>query len=419
MTNTPAKADVTVIDALQDAMKTDVKKDSISVENQAKTEQTHLPQQKPKRVPPIAPPSIPDELFIPQTRTSRSQSMMVRPGQGGFMYGSAFHVPGQRDGIQVPFDPKAEFLRATSSAAANLPRSSLQMEESSTILHPSKFRQIVPIDLKGASGYDSRGRQRRNTISGTQRVPSGYREVLMAKVLEDKKQKEKQLAKAKGEQSTDQKSEEEKKNEQSSLPRLVPSLLSGGDSPHPTAPSVKRGRASGNKGDKKKAAEGGKNEGESAEANKEGQEGKEKKEGDATSESGSSAADEDSEGEGDSEPEEEVPMPAPSPSITSTENIKIFGLSFEGGLIDFVDHPPNPDDEVLDDELNAAPTSSSTASSSSSTSSEQSSSCTPSSSDSSDSSDTSEQPVLPSQSPPPISAEPAADKTSAASDSQS
>lgn len=290
-----------LLTALHNAMETNVKVNQSSLSGTTTQDSTD---QTPKKTPPTAPPSISSDQYISR-RVTRSQSLSVKSTRSGPDY---FHVPGQFNGQLVPFDPRAEFQRLSDGSADSLPRSSLQLEESSTILHPSEFRQIVPFDTKFASGMDSRGRPRRHTISGarmSQRVPSAYREVLIQKAIEDKQESQKaralQQRAGQAPTSTQQPTTGAAADASSEPSQVVGSRLNpfyqGDSAPKPSPPRPRR-----------KAP---KTDGEDESLDSE----EEKEENDKTAD----------------------PSPTQSPA---EEQLEVFGLQYAGGLIDFVDHPP-------------------------------------------------------------------------------
>ncbi|KAA6399522.1 MAG: hypothetical protein EZS28_004946 [Streblomastix strix] len=114
-----------------------------------------------QRIPPIAPPPLQEMFIDQQIRENRSRSMFT---------GSYQHIQYQK----LKFDQNS-----------NLPKSSLQMEDTSTFAHPSQYKQIIYINTKTLSGFDQTGRPRRHTFATSsivsQRIPSAYREILIRK----------------------------------------------------------------------------------------------------------------------------------------------------------------------------------------------------------------------------------------------
>lgn len=298
MTTSSPSTKADLLTALHNAMETNVKVNQSNLSGKAPQSTPDAVESSPtKKQPPAAPPSVAAEPYAPRGRIGRSQSVSVRSSAG------YSHVPGQINGQVVPFDPQAEFQKVSSEASASLPRSSLQLEESSTILHPSKFNQIVPFETKFASGMDSRGRPRRHTISGANmsiRVPSAYREVLVKKALAAEKTRTDASASSNS-QPLPQSSEAAPSADPSvAVPSALNTVIAADAAPRPSLPHHRRPAPADTADD------------------------------DDFSESSEEA----------NENEEGKTAEASAPIAQPAETMQVFGLQYSGGLIDFVDHPP-------------------------------------------------------------------------------
>ncbi|KAK2962725.1 hypothetical protein BLNAU_2158 [Blattamonas nauphoetae] len=153
-----ATEQTSVLDALHSAMK-----DSLPIQ----------PDQQPKEAP-KAPPSLGMTGFGDLNRAHRSQSLFVKSSHRT-PYNYATDRP-------QPFDPRQAFEQARSLATdTSLPKSSLQLEETSTLLHPSDVQQITKLDESKLTP-EQQGPRRRYTISSVQRgekIPSQFKDVLL------------------------------------------------------------------------------------------------------------------------------------------------------------------------------------------------------------------------------------------------